>query len=92
MRGVSDAYNDLIGAASRAVARAGLAREIRHLELKIKKRKEALGVEVYGPLDPALPALNLVAAGGGTANARRCLSNAFAFGGNNLSLLLEAAP
>ncbi|WP_101674810.1 beta-ketoacyl-ACP synthase [Alloalcanivorax mobilis] len=45
-----------------------------------------------GQLDPALPALNLVAAGGGAANARRCLSNAFAFGGNNLSLLLETTP
>lgn len=44
------------------------------------------------PLDPALPALNLVTAATAKATPatlRYALSNAFAFGGNNIALLLE---
>lgn len=47
------------------------------------------------PLDPALPALNLVAAATAEttpATLRYALSNAFAFGGNNIALLLERTP
>jgi len=40
-----------------------------------------------GQADPALPALNLVPAGARDPDLRVCLSNAFAFGGNNLSLV-----
>jgi 3-oxoacyl-[acyl-carrier-protein] synthase-1 len=40
-----------------------------------------------GAADPALPALDLVPMGGRNANLRVCLSNAFAFGGNNLTLV-----
>jgi 3-oxoacyl-[acyl-carrier-protein] synthase-1 len=43
-----------------------------------------------GQADPALPALNLVATGTRLSNTRphRLMSNSFAFGGNNISLLL----
>lgn len=43
-----------------------------------------------GQADPALPALNLVAPGTRLSNTRprRLMSNSFAFGGNNISLLL----
>lgn len=43
-----------------------------------------------GQADPALPALNLVAPGTCLSNTRprRLMSNSFAFGGNNISLLL----
>ncbi|PTS85148.1 beta-ketoacyl-[acyl-carrier-protein] synthase II [Pseudomonas sp. HMWF032] len=43
-----------------------------------------------GQADPALPALNLVAPGTSLSNnrPRRLMSNSFAFGGNNISLLL----
>ncbi len=43
-----------------------------------------------GQADPALPALNLVQPGTRLSNsrARRLMSNSFAFGGNNISLLL----
>jgi 3-oxoacyl-[acyl-carrier-protein] synthase-1 len=40
-----------------------------------------------GVADPALPALDLVPAGARAADLRVCLSNAFAFGGNNLTLV-----
>jgi len=43
-----------------------------------------------GDYDPALPALDLVGDDRRPGTLRRCLSNSFAFGGNNLSLLLEA--
>ena len=43
-----------------------------------------------GDYDPDLPALDLVGDGRYSATLRRCLSNSFAFGGNNLSLMLEA--
>ena len=43
-----------------------------------------------GDYDPDLPALDLVGDGRYPATLRRCLSNSFAFGGNNLSLMLEA--
>jgi 3-oxoacyl-[acyl-carrier-protein] synthase-1 len=42
-----------------------------------------------GVRDPRLPAINLVAAGARAAGLRRALSNSFAFGGNNIALLLE---
>ncbi|MDR3670400.1 MAG: beta-ketoacyl-ACP synthase [Holophaga sp.] len=40
-----------------------------------------------GAADPALPALALVAPGSRDPGLRVCLSNAFAFGGNNLTLV-----
>jgi 3-oxoacyl-[acyl-carrier-protein] synthase-1 len=40
-----------------------------------------------GAADPALPALDLVPAGARDPGLRICLSNAFAFGGNNLTLV-----
>ena len=40
-----------------------------------------------GAADPALPALDLVPAGARDPDLRICLSNAFAFGGNNLTLV-----
>jgi 3-oxoacyl-[acyl-carrier-protein] synthase-1 len=44
-----------------------------------------------GQADPALPALNLVQPGSqGSAPPRCVMSNSFAFGGNNISLLLGA--
>ena len=43
-----------------------------------------------GDYDPDLPVLDLVGDGRYPATLRRCLSNSFAFGGNNLSLMLEA--
>ncbi|MGB4073720.1 beta-ketoacyl-[acyl-carrier-protein] synthase family protein [Pseudomonas sp.] len=47
-----------------------------------------------GQADPALPALNLVATGTRLSNSqpRRLMSNSFAFGGNNISLLLGEEP
>jgi len=39
-----------------------------------------------GAVDPALPALALVPPGARAGQLRACLSNAFAFGGNNLTL------
>jgi 3-oxoacyl-[acyl-carrier-protein] synthase-1 len=41
-----------------------------------------------GQADPALPALDLVPRGARAEALRVCLSNAFAFGGNNLALVL----
>jgi 3-oxoacyl-[acyl-carrier-protein] synthase-1 len=43
-----------------------------------------------GQADPTLPALNLVAPGTrlGNKRPRRLMSNSFAFGGNNISLIL----
>ncbi len=43
-----------------------------------------------GHYDPELPALDLVGDQRRPQTLRRCLSNSFAFGGNNLSLMLEA--
>jgi len=43
-----------------------------------------------GEYDPDLPPLNLVGEHPPSSAPRRCLSNSFAFGGNNLSLVLEA--
>jgi len=40
-----------------------------------------------GAADPALPALSLVPPGGRDPDLRACMSNAFAFGGNNLALV-----
>ena len=47
-----------------------------------------------GQADPALPALNLVQPGTRLSNSRprRLMSNSFAFGGNNISLLLGEEP
>ncbi|MDP2745702.1 beta-ketoacyl-[acyl-carrier-protein] synthase family protein [Pseudomonas sp.] len=47
-----------------------------------------------GQADPALPTLNLVQPGTRLSNSRprRLMSNSFAFGGNNISLLLAEAP
>lgn len=47
-----------------------------------------------GEPDPALPALQLVAAGMrmNPTRLRRMMSNSFAFGGNNISLILGDAP
>ncbi|MFL9813393.1 beta-ketoacyl-[acyl-carrier-protein] synthase family protein [Stutzerimonas sp. VN223-3] len=47
-----------------------------------------------GQQDPELPRLNLVAAGTSMAatGARRMMSNSFAFGGNNISLIVGDAP
>ena len=45
-----------------------------------------------GDADPLLPALDLVAEDRRLSPGRVCLSNSFAFGGNNLSLVLGAAP
>lgn len=45
-----------------------------------------------GAADPALPRLSLVAKGQHLDDRRVCLSNAFAFGGNNHSLILGVAP
>lgn len=44
-----------------------------------------------GEADPALPALQLVTEGQTFGPHRTCLSNAFAFGGNNLALLVGCA-
>jgi 3-oxoacyl-[acyl-carrier-protein] synthase-1 len=44
-----------------------------------------------GAADPALPALNLVAPGARLARDGVCLSNSFAFGGNNLALVAGRA-
>jgi len=44
-----------------------------------------------GQADPELPALNLVTDGAAFRGPRICMSNAFAFGGNNLSLILGPA-
>lgn len=43
-----------------------------------------------GHYDPVLPPLNLVGTTQRPRHLQYCLSNSFAFGGNNLSLLLEA--
>jgi 3-oxoacyl-[acyl-carrier-protein] synthase-1 len=45
-----------------------------------------------GAADPALPALRLTDDASRFDGPRVCLSNAYAFGGNNLSLLIGAAP
>jgi 3-oxoacyl-[acyl-carrier-protein] synthase-1 len=45
-----------------------------------------------GEADPELPTLNLVKEGGRLGASRICMSNAFAFGGNNLSLLMGPTP
>jgi 3-oxoacyl-[acyl-carrier-protein] synthase-1 len=47
-----------------------------------------------GQADPALPALNLVQPGTqlSSSRPRRLMSNSFAFGGNNISLLLAETP
>lgn len=47
-----------------------------------------------GQADPALPALNLVQPGSklDSTRGRRLMSNSFAFGGNNISLILGDAP
>ncbi|MCQ4312541.1 beta-ketoacyl-[acyl-carrier-protein] synthase family protein [Pseudomonas stutzeri] len=47
-----------------------------------------------GQQDPELPRLNLVAAGTSmpATGARRMMSNSFAFGGNNISLIVGDAP
>ncbi len=45
-----------------------------------------------GEADPALPALRLTDDASRFDGPRRCLSNAYAFGGNNLSLLIGEAP
>ncbi|HZU54165.1 MAG TPA: beta-ketoacyl-ACP synthase, partial [Holophagaceae bacterium] len=45
-----------------------------------------------GEADPELPTLNLVKEGGRMGASRICMSNAFAFGGNNLSLLMGPTP
>jgi 3-oxoacyl-[acyl-carrier-protein] synthase-1 len=42
--------------------------------------------------DPALPALRLTSEGGRLEGPAICMTNAFAFGGNNLSLLIGALP
>jgi len=44
-----------------------------------------------GQADPALPALDLVPPGARAPGLRVCLSNAFAFGGNNLTLVAGRA-
>ncbi len=45
-----------------------------------------------GEADPALPALRLTTEASRLDGPRVCLSNAFAFGGNNLSLIIGATP
>jgi len=45
-----------------------------------------------GAADPALPALDLAAPGARLARGGLCLSNSFAFGGNNLALVVGGAP
>src|SRR5690606_27439826 len=47
-----------------------------------------------GQQDPGLPALDLVAVGAqlSAERPRRMMSNSFAFGGNNISLILGDAP
>lgn len=45
-----------------------------------------------GEADPELPALRLVKEGDRLGASRICMSNAFAFGGNNLSLLMGPTP
>src|SRR5690606_41899527 len=47
-----------------------------------------------GQQDPALPTLELVAPGTHLSGSapRRMMSNSFAFGGNNISLILGDAP
>ncbi len=45
-----------------------------------------------GALDPDLPALSLVPDGAILRGPDTCMTNAFAFGGNNLSLILGTAP
>ncbi|NWJ41188.1 MAG: beta-ketoacyl-[acyl-carrier-protein] synthase family protein [Geothrix sp.] len=45
-----------------------------------------------GEADPALPALRLTTEASRLDGPRVCMSNAFAFGGNNLSLIIGATP
>jgi 3-oxoacyl-[acyl-carrier-protein] synthase-1 len=45
-----------------------------------------------GAADPALPVLDLAAPGARLARDGVCLSNSFAFGGNNLALVVGEAP
>lgn len=45
-----------------------------------------------GEADPALPALRLTTEASRLDGPQVCMSNAFAFGGNNLSLILGATP
>ncbi|HXC17565.1 MAG TPA: hypothetical protein VNV60_09015, partial [Holophagaceae bacterium] len=45
-----------------------------------------------GEADPSLPALRLTREGERLGVSRICMSNSFAFGGNNLSLLLGPTP
>lgn len=45
-----------------------------------------------GAADPDLPALRLAGEGDRLGSSRICMSNAFAFGGNNLSLLIGPCP
>lgn len=45
-----------------------------------------------GQADPALPSLRLTTEASRLESPRICMSNAFAFGGNNLSLLIGARP
>jgi 3-oxoacyl-[acyl-carrier-protein] synthase-1 len=43
-----------------------------------------------GQADPALPALNFVAAHDSDTTIKRAISNSFAFGGNNVALVMES--
>lgn len=61
--------------------------------LTLTAERPALPPHCYdGQRDPALPPINLLEHSHPATTPRRCQSNAFAFGGNNLSLILEARP
>jgi 3-oxoacyl-[acyl-carrier-protein] synthase-1 len=61
--------------------------------LTLTAERPALPPHCYdGQRDPALPPITLLDNNQPATAPRRCLSNAFAFGGNNLSLILEACP
>lgn len=65
------------------------------LSLSAHNRHGQLPPHIWdGALDPQLPMLNLVDASQHlpTAGTRRLMSNSFAFGGNNVSLILGDAP
>lgn len=75
---------------------AGAALELAFCWLTLQPAWNPLGLlpphRWDGEADPDLPALHLTQEGDRLGPSRICMSNAFAFGGNNLSLLLGPTP
>jgi 3-oxoacyl-[acyl-carrier-protein] synthase-1 len=44
-----------------------------------------------GEVDPEIPPIRLIARNGEARNAKRAMSCSYAFGGNNIALILETA-